>query len=55
MLLGERFGVAIFGAFCAVIAREQQELKAHTWIKVGERTIVGGESEARFTILAIFP
>jgi hypothetical protein len=37
------------------VARENQVLKAHTWIKVGERTVVGGEAESRFTVLAVFP
>jgi hypothetical protein len=30
-------------------------LKAHTWIKVGDRTVVGGDVESQFTVLAIFP
>jgi hypothetical protein len=37
------------------VAREDQKLTAHTWIKVGDRTIVGGETESRFTVLAVFP
>ncbi|HEV2273858.1 MAG TPA: lasso peptide biosynthesis B2 protein [Acidobacteriaceae bacterium] len=37
------------------VARDQQHLKAHTWIKVGDRTVVGGEAESDFTVLAIFP
>ncbi|HEY4047300.1 MAG TPA: lasso peptide biosynthesis B2 protein [Acidobacteriaceae bacterium] len=37
------------------VAREQQQLKAHTWIKVGDRTVVGGDVESQFTVLAIFP
>lgn len=37
------------------VARETQQLKAHTWIKVGDRTVVGGEAESQFTVLAIFP
>jgi hypothetical protein len=37
------------------VARQEQQLKAHTWIKVGDRTVVGGEAESGFTVLAIFP
>ena len=37
------------------VTREEKVLIAHTWIKVGERTVVGGEPEPRFTVLAIFP
>ncbi len=37
------------------VTREEQKLKAHTWIKVGDRTVVGGEAESLFTVLAIFP
>jgi hypothetical protein len=37
------------------VARQQQQLKAHTWIKVGDRTVVGGEAESGFTVLAVFP
>jgi hypothetical protein len=37
------------------VTREEQQLKAHTWIKVGDRTVVGGEAESLFTVLAIFP
>ena len=37
------------------VAREQQQLRAHTWIKVGDRTVVGGDVESQFTVLAIFP
>lgn len=37
------------------VAREEKQLKAHTWIKVGDRTVVGGETESLFTVLAIFP
>lgn len=37
------------------VTREERILTAHTWIKVDERTVVGGEAEARFTVLAIFP
>jgi hypothetical protein len=37
------------------VAREEDQLKAHTWVKVGDRTVVGGDVEAGFTILATFP
>jgi hypothetical protein len=37
------------------VAREANQLKAHTWVKVGDRTVVGGEVESRFTVLATFP
>jgi Uncharacterised nucleotidyltransferase/Transglutaminase-like superfamily len=37
------------------VAREANQLKAHTWVKVGDRTVVGGEVESGFTILATFP
>jgi hypothetical protein len=37
------------------VAREGDELKAHTWVKVGERTVVGGEVESQFTVVNIFP
>jgi Uncharacterised nucleotidyltransferase/Transglutaminase-like superfamily len=37
------------------VAREKNELKAHTWVKVGDRTVVGGEVESRFTVLTTFP
>ena len=37
------------------VARHEQQLKAHTWIKVGDRTVVGGEAESGFTVLAVFP
>jgi hypothetical protein len=37
------------------VMREADQLKAHTWVKVGERTVVGGEVEPRFTVLATFP
>ena len=26
------------------VAREADQLKAHTWVKVGDRTVVGGEA-----------
>jgi hypothetical protein len=37
------------------VAREANQLKTHTWVKVGDRTIVGGDVESRFTVLASFP
>jgi Uncharacterised nucleotidyltransferase/Transglutaminase-like superfamily len=37
------------------VARDADQLKAHTWIKVGDRTVVGGEVESRFTVLTTFP
>ena len=37
------------------VARHEQQLKAHTWIKVGDRTVVGGEAASGFTVLAVFP
>jgi hypothetical protein len=37
------------------VARDADQLKAHTWIKVGDRTVVGGEVESQFTVLTTFP
>jgi Uncharacterised nucleotidyltransferase/Transglutaminase-like superfamily len=37
------------------VARHEQQLKTHTWIKVGDRTVVGGEAASGFTVLAVFP
>ena len=37
------------------VAREEAQLKAHTWVKVGDRTIFGGDLESRFTVLTTFP
>jgi hypothetical protein len=37
------------------VTREHDQLKAHTWVKVGDRTIVGGEAAAGFTVLSTFP
>jgi hypothetical protein len=37
------------------VARDADQLKAHTWVKVGERTIVGGDVESDFTVLTVFP
>lgn len=51
MLRRRRVGSKLFYG----VAREEQTLIAHTWIKVGERTVVGGDAEPRFTVLAIFP
>jgi hypothetical protein len=37
------------------VAREADQLTAHTWVKVGDRTVVGGEAESHFTVLHTFP
>jgi Uncharacterised nucleotidyltransferase/Transglutaminase-like superfamily len=37
------------------VAREANQLKAHTWVKVGDRTVAGGNVESGFTILTTFP
>jgi hypothetical protein len=37
------------------VARDADQLKAHTWVKVGDRTLVGGEVESLFTVLTTFP
>ncbi len=37
------------------VARERDQLTAHTWVKVGDRTVVGGEVESQFTVLNTFP
>ena len=37
------------------VARHDQRLTAHTWVKVGDRTIVGGEVAPAFTVLNMFP
>lgn len=37
------------------VTREDDCLKAHTWVKVGDRTVVGGEEAAAFTVLNTFP
>lgn len=37
------------------VAREANQLKAHTWVKVGDRTVVGGGVESHFTVLTTFP
>ena len=31
------------------------ELRAHTWLKVGELIVVGGEEAAEFTVVSTFP
>jgi len=37
------------------VARRASALKAHTWVKVGERIIAGGDAAEQFTVLASFP
>jgi hypothetical protein len=37
------------------VTRDEDQLKAHTWVKVGDRTVVGGDVESRFTVLTTFP
>jgi hypothetical protein len=37
------------------VARRGSVLKAHTWVKVGERMIAGGDAAEQFTVLASFP
>jgi hypothetical protein len=37
------------------VAREANQLTAHTWVKVGDCTVVGGEAESQFTVLHTFP
>jgi hypothetical protein len=37
------------------VAREADQLTAHTWVKVGDCTVVGGEAESEFTVLHTFP
>ena len=37
------------------VTRDADQLKAHTWVKVGDRTVVGGELESHFTVLTTFP
>ncbi len=37
------------------VTRDADQLKAHTWVKVGDRTVVGGDLESRFTVLTTFP
>ena len=37
------------------VARQNDQLTAHTWVKAGDRTVVGGEVESQFTVLNTFP
>ena len=37
------------------VMRDATQLKAHTWVKVGEHTLVGGEAASGFTVLTSFP
>jgi hypothetical protein len=37
------------------VARKADQLTAHTWVKVGDCTVVGGEVESQFTVLHTFP
>lgn len=37
------------------VARQNNRLVAHTWTKANGRTVVGGDVESQFTVLAIFP
>jgi hypothetical protein len=37
------------------VARDADQLTAHTWVKVGDCTVVGGEVESQFTVLHTFP
>lgn len=37
------------------VARQGERLKAHTWVKVAGRTVIGGDSESEFSVLSIFP
>jgi len=37
------------------VARGADQLTAHTWVKVGDYTVVGGEVESQFTVLHTFP
>ncbi len=37
------------------VARDGNQLKAHTWVKVGERIIAGGDAAGHFTVLTTFP
>lgn len=48
-----RRGIA--GTLFYGVARGGRRLQAHTWIKVGDRIVVGGEGEPQFTVLATFP
>ncbi len=48
-----RRGIA--GTLFYGVARGANRLQAHTWIKVGDRIVVGGEGEPQFTVLTTFP
>jgi hypothetical protein len=37
------------------VAHGEDQLTAHTWVKVGDCTVVGGEVESQFTVLHTFP
>jgi hypothetical protein len=37
------------------VAQGADQLTAHTWVKVGDCTVVGGEVESQFTVLHTFP
>ena len=37
------------------VARDGNQLRAHTWVKVGERIIAGGDAAGHFTVLTSFP
>jgi hypothetical protein len=45
----------IVGKLFYGVAREADQLTAHTWVKVGDCTVVGGEVESQFTVLHTFP
>lgn len=37
------------------VARDGKQLKAHTWVKAGERMIAGGDAAGHFTVITSFP
>jgi hypothetical protein len=45
----------IMGKLFYGVARGRDQLTAHTWVKVGDCTVVGGEVESQFTVLHTFP
>lgn len=47
-----RRGIA--SRLCLGVARSGDDIAAHAWIQVGERTIAGGDGAGRFTQLAAF-
>jgi len=47
-----RRGIA--SRLCLAVAREQQELAAHAWIEIDERTTIGDTGGNRFTRIAEF-